>query len=159
LAIALAGLTRQSKRPLVVLTWTGERRFGASLRPCTPLGGGLYKSLEIAPGSRMALHPKVSSSVVAGAVMSILLGEANRRGITIAPDEAAGLSTLIALLAAYYTSSGDDGLSAPVLPLDVPQPLRSPPPAPGGNMRAPASLGEPAVVSPTPANPASSPAS
>jgi hypothetical protein len=65
-------------------------------------------------GIVMALHPKVTAGVVAGAVVSLLIAEANRRGYTIAPDEASALTVLLTFGAGYMVpSNGADGPPAP----------------------------------------------
>ena len=76
------------------------------------------------------LHPKVSSSVVAGAIVSIVMGELSRRGITLSPDEAAGFTALIALVAGFFTPSNDEP-DQPAIPnpVSAPPPVAPPPPA------------------------------
>jgi hypothetical protein len=59
----------------------------------------------------MALHPKVTAGVVAGAVVSLIVAEATRRGWTIAPDEASALTVLLTFAAGYFVPS--NGADAP----------------------------------------------
>lgn len=66
------------------------------------------------------IHPKVSASVVAGALTGLILSELNRRGITIAPDEAADITVLLSALAAYWMPSGDGQVVNPP-PAPAPQ--------------------------------------
>ena len=68
----------------------------------------------------MALHPKVTSGVVAGALTTILMSELNRRGITISGAEGSAITVLLSFVAGYLTDSGD-----------VPAPQQQQPGAPG----------------------------
>lgn len=61
----------------------------------------------------MALHPKVTAGVVAGAVVSLLIAEANRRGYTIASDEASALTVLLTFAAGYFVPSNGAGGGPP----------------------------------------------
>ncbi len=86
----------------------------------------------------MAIHPKVSAGVVAGALTGLILSELNRRGIPIQPDEAADMTVLISALAGYFMPSGDAGANgngAPPVAAPLPPPVLAPaippPPAQG----------------------------
>lgn len=67
----------------------------------------------------MALHPKVTAGVVAGAIVGLLVSEAKRRGLPIEADEASNLTTLVMFAVAFLVPSngngGADQLPAPPL--------------------------------------------
>ena len=76
--------------------------------------------------------------------MSILVAEANRRGLTLAPEEASGLTVLLSLVAGYFVAGDPDPQVVAVPPPPPPQvgpqqPLINPfyrpppPPAPQGS--------------------------
>jgi hypothetical protein len=77
----------------------------------------------------MALHPKVSAGVVAGAIVSLIVSEANRRGLAVAPEEASSLTVLISFLTSYFVSGDEAGTvaTAPSPGWVVPQPVVIPP--------------------------------
>jgi len=89
--------------------------------------------------------------------MSILVAEANRRGLTLAPEEASGLTVLLSLVAGYFVQ----GDPAPVpatqtLPqISIPTPLQSSTPkivmAPSGlpTSAMPAPQGSPSNAQPS----------
>jgi hypothetical protein len=86
----------------------------------------------------MALHPKVTGSALAGALVGIIITEAQRRGITIDASEGADLVVIVSLIVGYFVPNGDHAdtqpEAAPVPPVAAPPPARPvappPPPAP-----------------------------
>jgi|SRR5216684_2318908 len=57
----------------------------------------------------MALHPKVTAGVVAGALVSLIIAEAKRRGVPIEADEASGITVLLTFLAGFFVpGNGSD---------------------------------------------------
>lgn len=84
-----------------------------------------------------AFHPKVTAGVVAGALTGLIIAEVNRRGITVAPDEAADLTVLLSFAAGWFMPS-DDGavpiapavLAEPAAPRPQPTQLQTPSPPP-----------------------------
>lgn len=79
----------------------------------------------------MALHPKVTASVVSGAIVGLIIAEAKRRGVPIEPDEAADLTVLISAVAAWWVPSGEgNGTAQPAAEAPVPQVPANPAPAP-----------------------------
>lgn len=68
------------------------------------------------------LHPKVSAAVVAGALTSMIVSELNRRGVTIAADEASALTVLLSFVAGWFVPNGDNGANgaAPPVPPTLP---------------------------------------
>ena len=85
------------------------------------------------------LHPKMSATVVAGAITSLIVAEFNRRGLSLAPDEAAALTTLLAFIAGYFMPGDTPGgngngngadAAAPAAPVAAAPPAIVAPPAP-----------------------------
>lgn len=62
------------------------------------------------------IHPKIGATVVAGAITGLIVAECNRRGITIAADEAADLTVLVSAVAGYFMPSGDGNGVPPQVP-------------------------------------------
>jgi hypothetical protein len=93
-----------------------------------------YKRREGKGRIAVALHPKVTATVVAGALTGLIISELNRRAISIAPDEAADITVLLSAVAGWFMPS-DDG-PAPVADAPVAAP---PPPAPAQTIQRPIS--------------------
>ncbi len=54
-----------------------------------------------------SIHPKVSATVVAGALTGLVLSELARRGVQVMPVEASDITVLISALAGYFMPSGE----------------------------------------------------
>lgn len=68
----------------------------------------------------MQFHPKVSASMFAGFVTTIVITELNRRGITIDGNEAAAVTGLLTIAAGFFMpSNGADNPSPPQVPTQV----------------------------------------
>ena len=83
------------------------------------------------------LHPKITASVLAGAVTGMLVAEGERRGISIGASEAADLTVIVGFIAGFFMPNGDNGNGNPLsdnpaVPVVVPPPAPAipPPPAP-----------------------------
>ena len=50
----------------------------------------------------MAIHPKITATVVAGSITGLIIAELNRRGIKIEPDEASDITVLLSALAGWF---------------------------------------------------------
>jgi hypothetical protein len=93
------------------------------------------------------LHPKMSASVVAGAITSLVVAETNRRGFALAPDEASALTVLLSFIAGYFMPTDDGGQNGvPAVPVAV---VAAPAPLPPVAPAAPSFLSSPG----TPSNP------
>lgn len=82
--------------------------------------------------AKMSLHPKVANGVIAGAIMTVVTAELSRRGITLAPEEAGGLTVLAGLAIGYWTPNddGDGAADQPQEPVPLPAPAPGPPVGP-----------------------------
>jgi ABC-type thiamine transport system ATPase subunit len=56
----------------------------------------------------MNFHPKITASVLAGALTSLLVSEAARHGWAVSGDEGAAITTLLSFIAGYFTPSNGD---------------------------------------------------
>lgn len=66
------------------------------------------------------IHPKVGATVVAGALTGLLIAELNRRGVTIAPDEAADITVILSALAAWLMPGSAADAPAAISPTPPP---------------------------------------
>lgn len=92
----------------------------------------------------MAIHPKITATVVAGSITGLIIAELNRRGIQIQPDEASDITVLLSALAGWFMPADpSDDMPAnggtvvvqppvvPVTPVPPPQPVLHPMAQPG----------------------------
>jgi hypothetical protein len=54
----------------------------------------------------MNFHPKVTAGAFAGAVVGMIIAEANRRGIVIDGTEAANITVLVSFVAGFFMPNG-----------------------------------------------------
>ena len=63
----------------------------------------------------IGLHPKITGATLAGALVGMLVAEAERRGYTISGTEATDLTVIVSFLVGYFVPNGDSA-AAPVEP-------------------------------------------